>query len=279
MLENLFGNPVIEKILFYLLIHNEGYSYQLSKTLDTPLFSIQKAIQRLEAGGVLISLYKGKTRVFQFNPRYPLLDELQKFLKAAYQFLPEEYKACYYERPKRKKKSLPEWDKISFVDFAAFLSSALLKQGIRTTLVGPACFSIYTNDPSPSPKLHLITFEGMKGVSETFKNLGFKIKGRSFKRDDCRWSVEFASPPVSVGHEKVEKFEYLKTPLGTIQMLTALDCVKDRLINFFHWDDNEGITQAGEICNTNSIDLKEVEIWSKNEGFHDKFKEFVNNSF
>ncbi|MCH9626469.1 MAG: hypothetical protein S4CHLAM2_00910 [Chlamydiales bacterium] len=103
MLEGLFGNPVIEKILFYLLMNKEGYSYHLSKQLETPLYSVQKAMQRLENGGIIVALQKGKTRLFQFNPRYPFLKELVEFLTKAYRFLPEEQKMRYYEAPTRKR--------------------------------------------------------------------------------------------------------------------------------------------------------------------------------
>lgn len=114
MLEKLFGNPNVEKLLFYLLINGEGYSLQLSKIFQIPIYSVQKAFERLEAGGILVSQKKGQTRIYQFNPRYPFLKELKDFLRKAYRFLPEEYRLKYYEtpavrrrRPRRKGKPLP----------------------------------------------------------------------------------------------------------------------------------------------------------------------------
>jgi len=111
MLEKLFGNPVIEKILFYLLLNEQGYGVQLSATLNVSLSSAQNALERLEAGGIVVSQMQGKTRVYQFNPRYPLLKELRTFLNKAYTFLPEKQKHQFYEtpirrRPRRKGKPL-----------------------------------------------------------------------------------------------------------------------------------------------------------------------------
>lgn len=103
MLEKLFGNPVIEKILFTILINEECYGSQLQKIFDIPLYSIQKALLRLETAGVIVAQLKGKTRMYQFNSRYPFLEELKEFLKKAYDFLPEDIRIKYYEKPIRKR--------------------------------------------------------------------------------------------------------------------------------------------------------------------------------
>jgi hypothetical protein len=111
MLEYLFGNPVIEKVLFFLELNEKCYPSQLKANFQTPLYSFQRALQRLEKGGVIVSHKEGKTLIYQFNPRYPFLDELKAFLQKAYNFFPEEMKEKYYEpivrkRPRRQGKPL-----------------------------------------------------------------------------------------------------------------------------------------------------------------------------
>ena len=103
MIESLFGNPVIEKILFYILMNEKTYASQLTQVFEVHLFSFQKALERLEKGGVIVSQMAGKTRLYQFNPRYPLLEELKLFLRKAYSFLPETLRLKYYESPIRKR--------------------------------------------------------------------------------------------------------------------------------------------------------------------------------
>lgn len=103
MLESLFGNAVIEKELFYLLKNKKTYASELSRVFKIPLFSCQTALERLEKGGILASYKEGRTRVYTFNPRYPLLKELLQFLEKAYTFLPEEFQLKYYELPIRKR--------------------------------------------------------------------------------------------------------------------------------------------------------------------------------
>lgn len=103
MLEGLLGNSVIEKVLFYLLMNEKAYASQLQKVFEQPLFSFQKALERLEKGAVIVSHMEGKTRLYQFNPRYPMLKELKAFLEKAYAFLPEDFHLKYYEAPVRKR--------------------------------------------------------------------------------------------------------------------------------------------------------------------------------
>lgn len=110
MLEKLFGNVVIEKVLFYLLVNEKGYASQLKEALGIPLYSIQMALGRLEQGGIVVRQSQGKTQVYEFNPRYPFLEELVLFLRRAYSSLPETIKKRYEvvirKRPRRKGKPL-----------------------------------------------------------------------------------------------------------------------------------------------------------------------------
>lgn len=111
MLESLFGNPIIEKILFFIYVNKKCYPSQLKEIFQKPLYSFQKAFSRLEKGGILVSYKEGKTLLYEFNPRYPFLEELKIFLQKAYGFFPEEIREKYYEpvtrkRPRRQGKPL-----------------------------------------------------------------------------------------------------------------------------------------------------------------------------
>ncbi len=95
MLAALFGNKNIQKILIFLFVNEKCYGTQLQRLLTTPLTPIQKALLRLEKGGILTSFYEGKTRLYQFNPSYPLLPELEQLLKKTYTLLTPQEKRLY----------------------------------------------------------------------------------------------------------------------------------------------------------------------------------------
>lgn len=107
MLESLFGNRTVENIFFYLLVYGDGYAKQLADLFSIPINGIQQQLKRLEDGGIVVNQMKGRTRVYQFNPRYPFLIELKTLLNKAMRVLPESEIAKYYcmrTRPRRKGK-------------------------------------------------------------------------------------------------------------------------------------------------------------------------------
>ena len=107
MLEVLFGNATIEKVLYFLSVYGDGYAKQMADLFDIPVNGIQQQLKRLEDGGVLVSQLKGKTRLYQFNPRYPFLRELELLLDKAIKILPESEISKHYRkrtRPRRKGK-------------------------------------------------------------------------------------------------------------------------------------------------------------------------------
>lgn len=96
MLEVLCGNKNVQRILIFLFVNGKCYGTQLSRSFQTALTPIQKALDRLEKGGLITSHYEGKTRLYQFNPAYPLLEELEPLLKKAYTLLPAIRKRDFY---------------------------------------------------------------------------------------------------------------------------------------------------------------------------------------
>lgn len=96
MLDALCGSKNVQNVLLFLFVNSKCYGTQLHRALDTPLTPLQKALLRLEKGGVITSYHEGKTRLYQFNPAYPLLGELEQLLKRAYTLLPAQEKKAYY---------------------------------------------------------------------------------------------------------------------------------------------------------------------------------------
>lgn len=103
MLEYLFGNKNVEKILIYLSLHGKANATELSHAFDSSLDPIQKTLKKLEEGGLIASFLEGRTRVFQWNTRYPFLQEIQALAKKAYEFLPIHIQESYYQANKRKR--------------------------------------------------------------------------------------------------------------------------------------------------------------------------------
>lgn len=109
MLEGIFGNIIVEKILFTLYAYGEGYPLGMAKTFEEPVNRFQQQLKRLENAGIIVSRLIGRVRVYTFNPRYPFLEELKALIAKAFEFLPEKEKDAYYKkrtRPRRAGKPL-----------------------------------------------------------------------------------------------------------------------------------------------------------------------------
>lgn len=109
MLEGIFGNIIIEKILFTLYVYGEGYPLGMARTFGEPVNRFQQQLRRLENAGVIVSRLIGRVRIYTFNPRYPFLGEVKSLVGKAFEFLPEKEKNVYYRkrtRPRRAGKPL-----------------------------------------------------------------------------------------------------------------------------------------------------------------------------
>ncbi|NCO84417.1 MAG: hypothetical protein COZ31_09185 [Nitrospirae bacterium CG_4_10_14_3_um_filter_44_29] len=105
MLEGLFGNITIEKILFFLYVYGEGYPLGMARTFGVSVNGIQQQLKRLENSGVVASRLVGKVRLYTFNPEYPFLKKLKELVAQAYEFVPEKEKDKYFRMRKRPRRA------------------------------------------------------------------------------------------------------------------------------------------------------------------------------
>jgi len=109
-LSGLLGNESAEKVLLYLENYQSGYPRGIATTFELPVSQTQRQLEKLEREGVLVSRLIGRTREYQWNPRYLFLNELRALLKKALANLPDDFKTKYFRsrsRPRRKGKPLP----------------------------------------------------------------------------------------------------------------------------------------------------------------------------
>ncbi len=109
MIEPILGSASSERVLMFLLARDQGYAREIARFFDSDLAPIQKQLEKLENGGVLVSKLAGRTRVFSFNPRYPMLDEVRKLLEKTLQFYPDDTREALTmerRRPRRRGKPL-----------------------------------------------------------------------------------------------------------------------------------------------------------------------------
>lgn len=110
LLSGLVGGETAEKVLLYMENYGSGYPRGIAQTFDLPVSQIQRQLERFEREGIFVSRLVGRTREYQWNPRYLFRPDLSFLLKKALSHLPENYRMRYFRqrlRPRRKGKPLP----------------------------------------------------------------------------------------------------------------------------------------------------------------------------
>lgn len=166
---------------------------------------------------------------------------------------------------------------MSMPELASYICTKLEEKNIEVVLSGGSCVEIYSRGDYTSYDIDLInryndTFFKIKAVME---ELGFIEEGKYFIYEGTPFFIEFPSGPLGVGDAPVEKIEEIATKYGTLKLISATDCIKDRLAAYYHWKDEQSLSQAIWVAQKNEIDLKEIENWSKKEKSLDKFNIFL----
>lgn len=105
MLEELFGSKNRERVLQYILSNEQGYAKEIADFYMSSVDPIQKQLERLEIGGILVSQTVGRTRLFMFNPRYAFKEELISLLKKAREYYSEEEQERLTKQRKRPRRT------------------------------------------------------------------------------------------------------------------------------------------------------------------------------
>jgi len=108
-LQSLLGSESCEQVLIFILARQKGYPLEIANFYLVSKLPIQKQMSKLEVGNILVSHTVGRTRVYQFNPRYPFLKELKALLQKALSFYPEQIQEelmMNRRRPRRAGKPL-----------------------------------------------------------------------------------------------------------------------------------------------------------------------------
>ena len=169
-----------------------------------------------------------------------------------------------------------DWRSLSIEEAAALVCTTLDNEGISATLVGGACVMIYSSGEYVSRDLDFVSDAALRDITATLSTIGFDHKsGRLFENSACDFLLDFPAPPLAIGKEPVKTANILRTKTGMLRMLTATDCIKDRLAAWFHWNDHQCLEQALNIARSHSPDMAEIARWAQVEGQIKKFRAFA----
>lgn len=167
---------------------------------------------------------------------------------------------------------------MSRAEFAAHICDFLMKHGVRTTLSGGSCVSIYCEERYVSFDLDFVqneVFSSRKKIAGLMEQLGFTEKNRYFEFPGVAWIVEFPPGPLAIGEQWISAIHEMRTEVGVLRLLRPTDCVKDRLAWFFHDGDMQCLEQALLVSERRDVDIEEIRLWSCCEKREKEFGVFL----
>ena len=93
-----FGNPTAAKVLTFVAMNREAYARELAERFALSLSTVQNQLRRLEDGGILVAVDRGRTRLYSLNPRFVLTRDLESMLRRAVDYMPERERDRYSAR-------------------------------------------------------------------------------------------------------------------------------------------------------------------------------------
>lgn len=162
-------------------------------------------------------------------------------------------------------------------ELAAFVSDHLANRDIPVVLVGGGCVSIYSENRYQTNDLDFVEryYTKRSALRTALAEIGFIEENRYFIHPDAAYFLEFPTGPLSVGDAPVEELNRMPLETGVLTLLTAEDCIKDRLAAYFHWNDRQSLAQAVWVALKHPFDAGRVEAWAIKEGMTGKFREFL----
>lgn len=108
MFDTLFGNRTAATVLLFIGANRDAYAQEIAEKTEITLSLIQAQLRRLEQGGVLVSMPRGRMRFYSFNPRFPFARSLEEMLQQALDYMPaaERNRIVVRRRPRMQGKPL-----------------------------------------------------------------------------------------------------------------------------------------------------------------------------
>jgi len=131
-------------------------------------------------------------------------------------------------------------------ELAAIVATHLSEHDIDVVLVGGLAVELYSENLYLTNDIDMVDISYTKPdkLHKAMAEIGFEKTGRIFVNPSTDITVEFPSPPISVGDELVTETTTMATPAGDLPVLVARDVIKDRLAAYIHWHDKPSLVQA-----------------------------------
>jgi hypothetical protein len=154
------------------------------------------------------------------------------------------------------------------IELAAIIATHLREHDIDVVLVGGLAVELYSENVYLTKDIDMVDTSYAKPgkLHKAMAEIGFRKTGRIFVNPSTDITIEFPSPPISVGEELVTETTTIATPAGDLPILVARDVIKDRIAAYIHWRDKPSLVQALAIIIKYPEEIEAVAAFCEKEG-------------
>jgi hypothetical protein len=160
-------------------------------------------------------------------------------------------------------------------DLCFEVCTALNAAGARAVLTGGSAATFYAPHVYQSFDADfVIAFGNSTDAAKALEQIGFVEKNGAYHRKGTKYTVEFPAGPPAIGSEYITDYATVTREDQVLHVLHQIDCVRDRLLWFYHYGDFSALNAAVGIAEANAIDMAAIRAWSQREHALDKFEFF-----
>lgn len=109
MMDKIFGNETLPMIFLNLFHYGEVYSGLIEKNTGIGSRAVLNQLNKMEEAGVFVSMLRGRTRLYTFNPKSPFVKPIKEIVEIVYSNLSIKQKEQIFKervRPRAKGKEI-----------------------------------------------------------------------------------------------------------------------------------------------------------------------------
>jgi hypothetical protein len=160
-------------------------------------------------------------------------------------------------------------------DLCFEVCTALDQAATRAVLTGGSAATFYAPQAYQSLDADfVITFGNSSDAAKALERLGFVEKNGLYRRESTEYTLEFPPGPLAIGSEYITAYSTYRRESEVLYVLHAADCVRDRLLWYYHYNDFSALGAAIGVAQAHQIDITAIRDWSAREGASEKFETF-----
>lgn len=160
-------------------------------------------------------------------------------------------------------------------DLCFQVCTALDAAGARAVLTGGSAATLYAPEAYQSDDADFVlTFGNSNDAAQALLRIGFKGKGGIYRSDATPYTVEFPPGPLMVGADYITDFATIRRGDEVLYALHPTDCVRDRLLWYYHYTDFSALKAAIAVAALHEVDMEVIRDWSVRENALEKFDFF-----